>query len=229
MFFSVVYPRKVIFLKMSRLHCYTFLLLLVLVLLPTNYGECAQKSSSTRVYRYAPTRQGSTAYRTTSRNTVNLYRKLPSVHDVFEIFSVMTANIVFDRIDALRDTTHNLKLAVMSSVPLADFKKTSRFGRLLSEYILKELSSSSLQVIEFRLGKGIGLDSLGGEYMLSRDPQNSADLNPELDYVVLSTYSTTGDSLIVFGRLVDIHAGTILSMWEKRFPLTKQVTALINQ
>ncbi|MBU0676324.1 MAG: hypothetical protein KJ950_16920 [Proteobacteria bacterium] len=118
------------------------------------------------------------------------------------------------------------RIAVVTGVPLADFKKQTEFGRLLGEYLLTDLADRGLEVTELRLGKDISILPLTGEFILTRNPGELASVAPELDYVVVSTFSNTRKTLIIQGRLVSLKDGLIKTSWRQTLPLNREILGL---
>jgi len=115
------------------------------------------------------------------------------------------------------------KIAVVAAVPLADLKKDTEFGRVMAEYLLTDLADRGLLVSELRLGKDITILPMTGEFIMSRNVGELAHEEPELDYVVLSTFSNTWKTLIMQGRLVDLKTGLVKSSWRYTLPLKHEL------
>jgi len=118
------------------------------------------------------------------------------------------------------------KVAVTSAVPLSDFKRDTEFGRLMAEYLLTDLADRGLQVTELRLGKEITILPQSGEFIMTRNIGELANIDPALDYVVVSTFSNTRKALIVQGRLVSLKTGVVTSSWRFSMPLNRDLIAL---
>lgn len=120
------------------------------------------------------------------------------------------------------------KVAVVSAVPLSDFKRETEFGRLMAEYLLTDLADRGLQVDELRLGREITILPQTGEFILTRNAGELANVEPALDYVVLSTYSNTRKALIVQGRLVALKDGTVKTSWRFTLPMNRDLIGLFH-
>ncbi|MBU0483791.1 MAG: hypothetical protein KKB30_04680 [Proteobacteria bacterium] len=121
------------------------------------------------------------------------------------------------------------KVAVVSAVPLADFRRDTELGRLVGEFLLTDLADRGLQVTELRIGREINILPLTGEFILSRNIGELAKSNPELDYVVVSTFSNTRKTLILQGRLVDLKNGLVKTSWRHTMPLNRELLSLFNR
>lgn len=121
------------------------------------------------------------------------------------------------------------RVAVVVAVPLSDLKRESEFGRVMAEYLLTDLADRGLAVVELRLGRDIQIVPQTGEFILSRNTGELAGDQPEPDYVVVSTYSNTRRTLMVYGRLVDLKNGQVGSSWRYNLPLTRELLGLFRE
>lgn len=120
------------------------------------------------------------------------------------------------------------KVAVVSAVPLADFKRDTEFGRIVGEYLLTDLADRGLKVTELRMGKEINIMPQTGEFIMSRNIAEIANHAPELDYVVVTTFSNTRKTLIVQGRLVSLKDGQVKTSWRYGMPLNRELLGLFH-
>ena len=120
------------------------------------------------------------------------------------------------------------KVAVVSAVPLSDFKRETEFGRIIGEYLLTDLADRGLKVTELRLGKEINIVPQTGEFIMSRNIAEIANHAPELDYVVVTTFSNTRKTLIVQGRLVSLKDGLVKTSWRYGLPLNRELLGLFH-
>ncbi len=120
------------------------------------------------------------------------------------------------------------RVAVVNAVPLSDFKRETEFGRVLGEYLLTDLADRGLKVTELRLGKEINILPQTGEFILSRNIGELASQSPELDYVVVTTFSNTRKTLIVQGRLVSLKDGLVKTTWRHDLPLNRELIGLFQ-
>lgn len=128
----------------------------------------------------------------------------------------------------LRDSDRDelARVAVVGAVPLSDLKRETEFGRIMGEYLLTDLADQGLKVTELRLGKQITVLAQTGEFILSRNIGELANIAQAVDYVVVSTFSNTRKSLIVQGRLVNLGNGLIETAWRYSMPLNRDLRAL---
>jgi hypothetical protein len=98
----------------------------------------------------------------------------------------------------------------------------------VAEYLLTDLADRGLKVTELRLGKEINILAQTGEFILSRNSNELANNNQELDYVVVSTYSNTRKTLVLQGRLVSLKDGIIKTSWRYTLPLNRELLSLFH-
>lgn len=120
------------------------------------------------------------------------------------------------------------KVAVVNAVPLADLKRETEFGRIIGEYILTDLADRGLKVTELRMGKEINILPQTGEFIMSRNIGELANNAPELDYVVVTTFTNTRKTLIVQGRLVSLKNGLVKTTWRYGLPLNRELLGLFH-
>ncbi|MBU0730834.1 MAG: hypothetical protein KKE17_12325 [Proteobacteria bacterium] len=120
------------------------------------------------------------------------------------------------------------KIAVVDAVPLSDFKRDTEFGRVVAEYLLTDLADRGLSVTELRLGKEIHILPQVGEFIMTRNIGELANMYPELDYVVISTYSNTRKTLILQGRLVNLKTGEVKASWRHTLPVNRELLGLFQ-
>ncbi|MDA3832051.1 MAG: FlgO family outer membrane protein [Spirochaetales bacterium] len=123
---------------------------------------------------------------------------------------------------------HSAKVAIVGAVPLADLKRETEFGRMMAEYLLTDLSDRGIRVSELRLGKEINILAQTGEFILSRNINELANNNQELDYVVVSTFTNTRKTLILQGRMIDLKNGIIKTAWRYTLPLSRELLGLFH-
>lgn len=121
-----------------------------------------------------------------------------------------------------------LQVAVVCAVPLSDLKRETEFGRVVAEYYLTDLADRNIQVKELRLGQDISIMPQTGEFILSQNIGELANDSPELDYVVVSTFSNTRSTLILQGRMISLATGLVKTSWRYNFPLNREVMALLG-
>ena len=100
-------------------------------------------------------------------------------------------------------------ILITSFVKLDQFKKTSEFGRVISESLINELSNKGFNVIEFRGQMSVSIND-DGEYFISRKPHELKDSIPNT-YVVVGTYSRQYKKIILNARVIDNITGKIIT------------------
>ena len=117
---------------------------------------------------------------------------------------------------------------MVNAVPLADLKRDTEFGRIMAEYLLTDLADRGLKVTELRMGSEINILPQTGEFIMSRNIGELANNTPELDYVVVSTFTNTRKTLIVQGRLVSLKDGLVKTTWRYGLPLNRELLGLFH-
>ncbi|AXX93629.1 hypothetical protein CPU12_11010 [Malaciobacter molluscorum LMG 25693] len=131
-------------------------------------------------------------------------------------YHVTTQNTLEGTIDSLatqmmRNTKvpSNRPVLFTSFVRLDNLKKTTEFGRVISESLINELSNRGFNVIEFRGQLNVSIDDKG-EYFISRDIGKLKDKIPNT-YVVVGTYSRQYGKVVLNARVIDNISGRIIS------------------
>lgn len=103
----------------------------------------------------------------------------------------------------------NKPVIITSFVRLDEFKKTTEFGRIVSESLINELSNRGFNVIEFRGQVGVSVNE-NGEYFMTRKVKRMKGKTPNT-YVVVGTYSRQFKKIILNARVIDNITGRIIS------------------
>ena len=103
----------------------------------------------------------------------------------------------------------NKPVLITSFVRLDQFKKTTEFGRVISESLINELSNRGFNIIEFRGQMAVSINE-EGEYFISRKPHEIKSQIPNT-YIVVGTYSRQGGRIILNARVIDNITGKIIS------------------
>mgnify|MGYP003571715028 CR=1 FL=1 len=147
--------------------------------------------------------------------------KVQTVKEHLRIANDMSANVTTQ--DTLENTITSLATQMMqnkkfqtnkpvlitSFVRLDNLKKTTEFGRILSESMINELSNRGFNVIEFRGQMSVSVNAQG-EYYITRnvDKMREKIVNT---YVVVGTYSRQYGKVMLNGRVLDNNNGQIIS------------------
>jgi TolB-like protein len=86
------------------------------------------------------------------------------------------------------DTTK--PVLITSFVRLDEFKKTTEFGRIVSESLINELSNRGFDITEFRGQMAVSVND-EGEYFISRKPHELKNKIPNTYVVVGNLFKTT--------------------------------------
>lgn len=98
---------------------------------------------------------------------------------------------------------------ITSFVKLDEFKKTTEFGRVVSESLINELSNRGFNIIEYRGQMAVSIND-EGEYFISRKPHELKNKIPNT-YVVVGTYSRQLGKIMLNARVIDNITGKIIS------------------
>jgi len=164
----------------------------------------------------------------------NVYQYLPDTsksqgtENLLSDISKEVAGKVFYELKGEGEMDLSARVAVVNAVPLSDLKRETEFGRVLGEYLLTDLADRGLKVTELRMGKEINILPQTGEFILTRNIGELANTAPELEYVVVSTYSNTRKTLILQGRLVRLKDGAVKASWRYGLPLNKELLGLFH-
>ena len=103
----------------------------------------------------------------------------------------------------------NKPILITSFVRLDEFKKTTEFGRIVSESMINELSNRGFDITEFRGQMAISIND-EGEYFISRKPHELKSKIPNT-YVVVGTYSRQMGKIMLNARVIDNVTGKIIT------------------
>ncbi len=103
----------------------------------------------------------------------------------------------------------NKPVLITSFVRLDEFKKTTEFGRVVSESLINELSNKGFEIIEFRGQMAVSIND-EGEYFISRKPHELKSKIPDT-YVVVGTYSRQAGKVMLNARVIDNITGKIIT------------------
>lgn len=103
----------------------------------------------------------------------------------------------------------NKPVLITSFVRLDQFKKTTEFGRIVSESLINELSNRGFNIIEYRGQMAVSVND-EGEYFITRKPHNLKDKIPST-YVVVGTYSRQLGKIMLNARVIDNITGKIIT------------------
>ena len=98
---------------------------------------------------------------------------------------------------------------ITSFVRLDEFKKTTEFGRVVSESLIDELSNRGFNIIEFRGQLAVSVND-EGEYFITRKTNKLKNKIPNT-YVVVGTYSRQYGKVMLNARVIDNVTGKIIS------------------
>ncbi len=103
----------------------------------------------------------------------------------------------------------NKPVLITSFVRLDNLKKTTEFGRIISESLINELSNRGFNIIEYRGQLNVSIND-EGEYFISRKVKKLKRDIPNT-YVVVGTYSRQYGKIMLNARVIDNITGKIIS------------------
>ena len=101
-------------------------------------------------------------------------------------------------------------VAVATLVDLNNLYRTSPFGRYMAEALMGELQRAGIQVTEIRKSESILIKERFGEYALSRNIDEISK-HSSAEYVLVGTYVTRGDYVMLNVRLVSNRNSLVVS------------------
>jgi TolB-like protein len=105
---------------------------------------------------------------------------------------------------------HTSKSVLITSfVRLDNFKKTTEFGRVISESLINELSNRGFNIIEFRGQLGVSVNAQG-EYFITRNVSKMKE-NVQNSFIVVGTYSRQYGKIMLNARVIDNANGQIIT------------------
>ncbi|MBU3937688.1 MAG: hypothetical protein KKD53_09155 [Proteobacteria bacterium] len=188
--------------------------------------EAPGKAASTPAQSTAEVRRVPTKY--------NVYQYMSDTSKTMGTESLLSemskdvAGKIFYNMQEESDKNFTGRIAVVNAVPLSDLKRDTEFGRVMGEYLLTDLTDRGLKVTELRMGKEITILPQTGEFILTRNIGELADRAPELEYVVVTTFSNTRKTLIIQGRLVRLNDGMVKTSWRYSMPLNRELLGLFQ-
>lgn len=98
---------------------------------------------------------------------------------------------------------------------------------MFADHVASRLSQNGVKVVEVRLREAIAVRQ-GGPYALSDDVRDVAR-RVRASAVLVGTYATTPEYVLVNARLLDVENGTMISSWDKRAPLSRADRQLFDK
>jgi TolB-like protein len=116
-------------------------------------------------------------------------------------------------------------ILITSFVRLDNFKKTTEFGRIVSESLINEMSNRGFNIIEYRGQMAVSINEKG-EYFITRNPHKMKDKVPNT-YVVVGTYSRQFGKVMLNARVMDNITGKIITSARATYLHNKKNDCLI--
>lgn len=124
-----------------------------------------------------------------------------------------------------RKLNTNKPILITSFVRLDNFKKTTEFGRVVSESLINEMSNRGFNVIEYRGQMAVSINERG-EYFITRNPYKLKDKVPNT-YVVVGTYSRQFGKVMLNARVMDNITGKIITSARSTYQHNKRNDCLL--
>jgi TolB-like protein len=118
-------------------------------------------------------------------------------------------------------------IVITTFVDINDFERTSPMGRMFSELMMSELQSRNFKVIELRKGAYISMHKDKGEFILSRDIENTAKKYDAVS-IMTGTYTIVGNAIILNGRMISVRDNQVYSAWTNRITLTDELQRIMH-
>ncbi|MEW5802180.1 MAG: FlgO family outer membrane protein [bacterium] len=118
------------------------------------------------------------------------------------------------------------KVLITTFVELNNLKKTSAFGRILSERLMTALSDLGFPVIEIRRGHSIYIIEREGEMVLTRNTGKIPD-TIHTDAVIYGTYLASEREVLITARIARASDFRILKSWNGKIPRTSFIGDLL--
>jgi len=149
------------------------------------------------------------SYADEEKKVINSMLAIPSVqvHQTIDKTIQDLANRLFNSSKVTREELNDI--AITSFVDLHQFDKTTHFGRTLSEGFFDELFIRGFNVSDFR-GQGTLSINKEGEYFLTREIK-LLDKDIQSGYVLVGTYTTFENKVLINARIMDNQSGKILA------------------
>lgn len=165
--------------------------------------------------------------------SVNLRKKVsPEADHYSEILQSMIKSMA-GRIaeSAPADSSGVKTIAVTTFVDLNHLYRAATFGRYIGEQLITELSMLGYNVVELRVAPEIVADLRVGEMALTRE-MNRLLPNGKVDAIVAGTYTKTGDTALVTGRMILPKSGKVVGVGDMTVdagPRNKFMAAMLEQ
>lgn len=103
----------------------------------------------------------------------------------------------------------NSSVAMTSFVDLTQLNKTTKFGQIVSESLIRDFNAKKIKVVDFRSQQSVIINA-SGEFLLSRDADK---LKKEFtnSYIVVGTFSNFDGNMIINSRILDFENGNVIS------------------
>jgi TolB-like protein len=144
--------------------------------------------------------------------------------DFFGLGDELARQLVANR----QDGAEGERLIFTTLVSLDDLRKTSKFGRTMSESLATQLFQHGYGVVELRKSANIMVQAGNGEMVLSRDATRLAK-QYEANAIVAGTYSLTPKTVIVNVKLLDVHSDAVLSVAGMELERSPSINYLLTE
>ncbi|SDL02088.1 TolB amino-terminal domain-containing protein [Modicisalibacter muralis] len=130
----------------------------------------------------------------------------------------------------LLENTHGLApdrpLIAATFVSIDNLRKSSTFGRTLSEMFSSELVRAGLTVVEIKMRDSLFIQESTGELILSRDIRRLS-ASHDAQGILIGTYAQARDTAYINVRLVRSSDNVILGATNMQLPLDNNIRAML--
>jgi TolB-like protein len=120
----------------------------------------------------------------------------------------------------------NSPLLVASFVNLDDLKKSSTFGKMVSEQISSRFKQLGYTAIEMKLRTETFIKESSGEFLLSPE-LSEISIKHNAQAVVVGSYAAASDRVYLTVRVIGVTDSRILASYDYNIPMTRDVFKML--
>lgn len=162
---------------------------------------------------------------------------------VFIVLSIVLQGCVYTTLDSrlvsrnhiagstlvkqLEGSLDDRAILAASFVNIDDLKDTSTFGRVASQQIATQFTRAGYKVKEMLLRKNVIIKQKTGEFLLSRELKEIS-VKHNAQAVIVGTYALASNYVYLTAKLVNTVDSTVLSSYDYRIPVDRDVKKLFG-
>ena len=156
-----------------------------------------------------------------------------ATYDVYDkcYWDVDPIQTAYNAIDCLlRQTSRSdptRRVLVATAVDLDDLQRTSRFGRMTSQFFASRLAHHGYSVVHMTLRKSSVVIRGDGEFLLSRDMKDLTD-DYDAGAVLVTTYTAVVDRVYITVKLVNAASSELLGAVDYAIPRGRRTQELLE-